>query len=576
MVQKIQILDSPVDGHNALGRRRRKKLKRHWDIGKHKISKEEQINLEDDTGDWNDSSTLDEDDEDWKGSSLDIFEGNKAAKAAKRIAKHQARFRTILEADIEHIEHALHPDVTKVPRRKVGDNQSLTNNNIIESNITFNPHCFEWSSLRQGVNDKRTIKNDGPPKIWVDPQVEEQKLMQAIFERLGISAVPTNHAKERKILLARLKAAIKSDLIADGNEQEETMQRMAGYWRYVNRRTYNAMVHMNELYDWATGQKLPEIDETELEEDLDEDRESLGGCLKVETPSANAGNAPKTPEWEGRAAREDREDPTPKLTTSNHSEGDLARLLRRQQISYSEHDEAVNDNCMVLPPSTPSAGSENSLRNTTEDSHASQKDTRVLSKAIRAASPARKDTHIAPPRCSKLKATPSTLAKDLSSKPVKLANQFGFLENDIPAPCDEPQLPSPEPPKRSKDPRALRTPSQIGNKKESAPALSSTSSTPITTAAAAAINSTKPAAKQPPKILNITTVPSMSQSSKGGLKTTKRIKTPPFSRSGGRKVIVLATEGFARGVEVEGGDGAGTGAKELWTDVVVRGRKGRR
>lgn len=38
------------------------------------------------------------------------------------------------------------------------------------------------------------------------------------------------------------------------------MMRMAGYWRYVNRRTYNAMVRHNQLWDWATGGKLEELD----------------------------------------------------------------------------------------------------------------------------------------------------------------------------------------------------------------------------------------------------------------------------------------------------------------------------
>lgn len=38
------------------------------------------------------------------------------------------------------------------------------------------------------------------------------------------------------------------------------MMRMAGYWRYVNRRTYNAMVRNNQLWDWATGEKLEELD----------------------------------------------------------------------------------------------------------------------------------------------------------------------------------------------------------------------------------------------------------------------------------------------------------------------------
>lgn len=52
---------------------------------------------------------------------------------------------------------------------------------------------------------------------------------------------------------------------------------MAGYRRYANRRTYNQMVKNNELWDWGAGQKLPEIEEdNELEsiEEEDDDEDS--------------------------------------------------------------------------------------------------------------------------------------------------------------------------------------------------------------------------------------------------------------------------------------------------------------
>lgn len=44
--------------------------------------------------------------------------------------------------------------------------------------------------------------------------------------------------------------------------------RMAGYWRYANRRTYNVMVRNNQLWDWTTGTKLEEVDEEEEEDDV--------------------------------------------------------------------------------------------------------------------------------------------------------------------------------------------------------------------------------------------------------------------------------------------------------------------
>ena len=60
--------------------------------------------------------------------------------------------------------------------------------------------------------------------------------------------------------MRKLTAAIEGDITAFQNEQAETMARAAGYWRYVNKRTYNIMVRNNTIWDWATGEKLPELD----------------------------------------------------------------------------------------------------------------------------------------------------------------------------------------------------------------------------------------------------------------------------------------------------------------------------
>ena len=80
---------------------------------------------------------------------------------------------------------------------------------------------------------------------------------------------------------------------------------MAGYRRYANRRTYNQMVKNNELWDWAAGQKLPEIEEeNELEsneeedEDEDSDEDDMSDCFlacRTTTPQTQSRVSP--PLW---------------------------------------------------------------------------------------------------------------------------------------------------------------------------------------------------------------------------------------------------------------------------------------
>jgi hypothetical protein len=90
--------------------------------------------------------------------------------------------------------------------------------------------------------------------------------MTAILRGLGFNiAEPLYRSKKCKCLLDRLRQAIHVDLVSVENEDRETMMRKAGYWRYVNRRTYNAMVRNNQIWDWATGAKLEELDDSNPE-----------------------------------------------------------------------------------------------------------------------------------------------------------------------------------------------------------------------------------------------------------------------------------------------------------------------
>ena len=163
----------------------------------------------------------------------------------------------------------------------------------INANITFNTRTFRFSSLRADIHAKKIIKANGDPNRTPSSKTpatptsspQDSPLITAILHRLGIPAAPLHPHKDRKVQLALLRSHIATDLECVDNEDRETMMRMAGYWRYVNRRTYNAMVLNNQLWDWETGAKLEEIEEGEVDDENGEGG-SLDGETEVASPPA--------------------------------------------------------------------------------------------------------------------------------------------------------------------------------------------------------------------------------------------------------------------------------------------------
>ncbi|KAK4693244.1 hypothetical protein P7C71_g4112, partial [Lecanoromycetidae sp. Uapishka_2] len=225
-------------------------------------------------------------------------DNRKAARDARKAAKNQIRFNVITKEEMDNIQDALHPEIRDAAERadQVPNGQGLADNATIDQNITFNSHTFKYGSLRQGIHEKKLARANNPRTPDSKTREEEQAIVEPMLASLGIRTNTFKATKERKNLYAKLHTAIMGDLEAFENEQAETMKRMAGYWRYVNRRTYNQMVRNNELWDWATGQKLPEVEE---ENDLDcvqEEDESESDTLDGSTPGTTplATSSPET------------------------------------------------------------------------------------------------------------------------------------------------------------------------------------------------------------------------------------------------------------------------------------------
>ncbi|KAM5436587.1 hypothetical protein McanCB21832_002322 [Microsporum canis] len=86
----------------------------------------------------------------------------------------------------------------------------------------------------------------------------ELPIIREILAEFNIRINERNSSKDRKALLTKLAEAIFADMETVSNEARETMRRSAAYWRFANKRTYNAMVRNSKIVNWETGEKLTE------------------------------------------------------------------------------------------------------------------------------------------------------------------------------------------------------------------------------------------------------------------------------------------------------------------------------
>ena len=407
----------------------------------------------------------------WSGG-LENSDARKAAKAERKVAKHQVLFDVITQEELTKVEEVLHPQ-SDDQASAVPNGQGLADNQTIDENIVFNPNTFRWGKLRQRVHAKKIAKvNGGRPKSTPE---QDNKILSPIFAQLGIRTNISKANRERKSLDTKLRAAILRDLAAFENDQVETMQRMAGYWRYANRKTYNAMVRNNELWDWATGEKLPEITEEAELDTIEEDTEN------AEAGSEAVGMVTRVPEnWDdpdfglptGVAAlslvplvdgssnrrkvsgsdteldgkvewTEDRITGSKLTSSPDCLPGQTLSInillpLSDERLGAKPRDHTKENPVTFNGSSTP----RDPLSPTTFNTKGSHdkgfqglKDTRVFGKAIRNASPP-------PPTDSPRAAQPirsllQPAAPKRDNRDNLLRNRFGALAHEVPAPCEE-------------------------------------------------------------------------------------------------------------------------------------------
>ena len=202
-----------------------------------------------------------------------------AKKPEKKLSKKNKWVIVITPQLMRRIDETLHPPegllAGGLGHTFKDNNNTLMGNSIIEANIMFNTRTFAYTSLRQTVHSKNLAKAQHALLLQdrSSTRMRDDSAITSMLISLEITPDIPSGSRERRILIAKLKESIQNDLIIIDNEARDIMKRMAGYWRFANRRTYNHMIRNNELWDWSTGQKLEEIEEEEEKTGADESKE---------------------------------------------------------------------------------------------------------------------------------------------------------------------------------------------------------------------------------------------------------------------------------------------------------------
>ena len=212
----------------------------------------------------------------------------KLKKAERKMAKSQSRVKVIATEEISRIADVIHPrppDGTlnaKSDFRRNSDD--LLDSKLVADNIAYVSATSEHhnSRIRHDYGAKKAAKSKPtpPPQTPTTPGPSgSDDESVGILGRLGVKLVVLATSKERKGLIAKLQDAVCVDLAVVDNEDRDTMTREAGYFRYVNRRTYNAMIRNNQIWDWVSGRKLEEVDEEDDTEESGQDSVEDGSAV---------------------------------------------------------------------------------------------------------------------------------------------------------------------------------------------------------------------------------------------------------------------------------------------------------
>ncbi|KAL9588029.1 MAG: hypothetical protein Q9203_003148 [Teloschistes exilis] len=293
-ILKIRKIDEETGMLSTLSTNRKKKTRKS-DVLTDFSNSPTQVGV-DEESDFADASTLNEDGSEpatpCTSNTKENFSPRGPTKAERKRARQSRLIQIISPELMRSIGNALHPILHSMEDVEGGAPEiqgAGLGQHIIQDSIKFNSHSFRPGLMRQSVHAKKLLKANGIGRLPTPKSAQEDPEITLMLVQLDIATTSIHATRERVNLVKQLRNAIRDDMEKVDNENRDTMTRMAGYWRYVNRKTYNYMVRNNHIWDWATGQKLEEVEEEE-EDDLDTedahdtDGASWGDISTVATP----------------------------------------------------------------------------------------------------------------------------------------------------------------------------------------------------------------------------------------------------------------------------------------------------
>lgn len=176
----------------------------------------------------------------------------KDKKAEKKMLKAAGRDKVVTGEDVERVARVLHSEMD--------DDNKKSDDSVIQANLSvFMPDAN--NRVRRASIKAANVLN-------VSDEVSDAELADLLAE-LGVSQPVDKPLKKIPDTIDKIAKLVKEDIIVQRREERDYMMRKGGYWRYANKKTYNAMVAQQEIVDWETGAKLTVVEE-EMNDELED------------------------------------------------------------------------------------------------------------------------------------------------------------------------------------------------------------------------------------------------------------------------------------------------------------------
>ena len=211
----------------------------------------------------------------------------KAEKSISKASKNQQNHTvSVRREDIESVARAIHGDdfgAINNDGHPLGTDKTIEQ--VVKRNLVFVSAIQEhrFALLRSLAKERdltsknrQSQRSENDEAELLDVREHMEDLVVAVLEKLGVhSASPTlafnapatnsfgtlgSGKRTKAAIVQKLSAAIAEDIENHENEQRQTYQRAAGFWRYANHEILVRLTEHAKKVNWATGEKITRKD----------------------------------------------------------------------------------------------------------------------------------------------------------------------------------------------------------------------------------------------------------------------------------------------------------------------------